>query len=223
MKDRQVEPTPAQARIPFISAVLHCISMTAIVFLRGKFGYAFLRPKSVLLASCWAFALYSIYAWNASGVWQKNASLCLFGLSASALYVFHLIVAIVREARGTASHDNDSGTPHILALLPFARLPSAERFRALWVIWAEPALVLLAAILARWPLGAQNLSTWLLLVTPCLFLKEITNYWVEIRQRKRQRDAIDDAEDGLEASQQQPEILPTAPERMERVKRKRQR
>src|SRR5690606_22769981 len=78
MKDRQAEPSPSQPRIPLLSTLLHCVSMTVVVFLRSGFGFAYFRPRSVFLAGIWAFALFTVYAWNEPAVWQWSASLCVF-------------------------------------------------------------------------------------------------------------------------------------------------
>ena len=221
MKDRQVEHTPAQSRIPFVSAFLHCVSMTVIVFLRSGFGYAYLRPKSVFISFSWAFLLFTTYAWLEPGKWRGNAVLCLFGLTAMLLYAVHLTAAFVSELRGNATHDNDSGTPHMLRLPRSAAVPQPDTFRAAWVMWAEPALVLLAAFVARWPLGATNLSTWFFLTAPCLWLKEFLNHWLQIRQQKRRHDSMEDAKDGLQGSHAQTDVPPTATSLKGKVRRKR--
>ena len=97
MKDRQVPHTPAPPRIPFVSAVLHCVSMSVVVFLRSGFGYAYLRPRSIFFASSYAFGLFLIYAWNEPGVWEKTAEIRYYGLSVVGLYVLHLIAAFFGE------------------------------------------------------------------------------------------------------------------------------
>ena len=221
MKDRQVEQLPSQPRIPIVSAVLHCVSMPVLVYLRAGFGYAYLRPRSIFLAACWAFTLYAIYAWNEPAVWRRSAGLCLFGFGASALYIVHFIWAVVSEARGSATHDHDSGLPHTIRLLKAAKVPVSEPLQSLWVIAAEPAMVLFLALLARWPFGAVSLSTWLLLSAPCLFLKELLNYWLQIRQRKKHRDAMEDAEDGMDLSHTEQATLPDSSGRQGKIRRTR--
>jgi len=221
MKDRQAEPSPSQPRIPVLSTVLHCVSMTVVVFLRGGFGFAYFRPRSVFLASIWAFALFTVYAWNEPAVWQWSASLCVFGMAASALYLLHFTLEFARQLRGSASHDHDSGNPHLLRLLRKQDGASYERAKILCAVWCEPALVLLAALLARWFLGSPHLSAWLLLAAACLWLKEAMNYWHHLRQRKRRRDAIEDAEETLDPVPEPPGSPNTTSGRKEKTFRPR--
>lgn len=221
MKDRQAPQTHAQVRIPVVSDVLHCISMTVIVYFRSGFGYTFLRPKSIFFAVSCAFAMFTVYACLEPGAWPGNAALCLFGMGAVILYALHLFIAFLNELRGTATHDNDSGTPHLLRLLQNIGIQPPEQLRLNWVLWAEPGLVLVAAILARWPLGAVNLSAWLILAAICLWLKEALNFWLQLRQRKRHRDAMEDAEEGLGGSSSRGGYHSPAPSRLGKVRRKR--
>ena len=222
MKDRQVEQTPAQLRIPVISSVLHCISMTALVFLRSGFGYAYFRPKSFFIAVSWAFALFSFYAWHEPGVWPGYAALCCYGIAATLLYALHFIWAFANELRGTAKHDNYSGTPHTLRMLRLLEVPVSASFRDFWVTWIEPGAVLVAALVLRFaPVDAQNLSHWLLVVAASLWLKEALNYWLQLRRRKRQRDTMEDAQEGMIAEPARQNPTPAASSRKEKVKRQR--
>lgn len=197
MKDRQVESTPAQLRIPFLSAALHLVSMTAIVFLRYSFGYAYLRPKAVFFAFSWAFSLFSIFAWQEKTVWASNRALCIFGMAAVLLYWSHLTVSYVRELCGTGKHDNDSGTP-IPFGLPFLRLqdPGPEAFLK-WKMLAEPAIILVAASVL-YLTGERPLSKWLVFAGVSLAIKEYLNLWFVLRQKKRQKDSFEDAAETLE-------------------------
>lgn len=81
--------------------------------------------------------------------------------------------------------------------------------------------MLLAALALRWPFGAVGLSTWLLLTAPCLWLKETLNFWLQRRQVKRQRDALEDAEDGLHSTHAEPEADTLAANREAKVNRPR--
>lgn len=221
MKDRQAPQTVALPRIPVVSAVLHCLSMPVILCLRSGFGYAFLRPRSIVLALSWALALFTAYSLLEPGMWPKNAAFCHFGIAAVLLYGMHFIVAFVSELRGTATHDNNSGTPHTFRILRLAGVPPSPRFQRCWVLWAEPSFVAMAAITVRDELGTANLSTWLLLCAVALWLKEALNFWLQIRQAKRQRDAMEDAEHSLDGSHPQGEIPPPAASRKGKVARKR--
>lgn len=170
-----------------------------IVFLRSGFGYAYLRPKAVFFAFSWAFGLYTAYSWLEPGQWTANGAFCTFGVAAMLLYWLHLSWTFATELRGNATHDNDSGKPHTLRILGWFGVPPSPAIRNLWVIWIEPGLVLLAAFAVQLPRpNFRSLSTWLLLAAISLWLKEALNYWLQLRQRKRQRGTMDDAKEGLE-------------------------
>ena len=142
MKDRQPFQPKQDARIPIVSPILHCLSMTVVVFLRRGFGYGYLGPKSVFIASSYAFVLFWIYARNEPGAWERHRITCLFGALVVGLYVYHLVTAISDLIRSQARHDFHSGTSWLVtaaqALLG-KRAADAERVVHLWV---EPLLVL---------------------------------------------------------------------------------
>lgn len=222
MKDRQVEQTTAQLRIPILSTVLHCISMTALVFLRSGFGYAYFRPKSIFIAVSWAFALFTFYAWHEPGVWPRYAALCCYGATATLLYAMHFTWVFAKELRGTAKHDNHSGTPHTLRILNLLEISPAPGFRNFWVIWAEPAVLILAAMaLHLVPFDARNLSQWLLVAAASLWLKEALNHWLQLRQRKRHQDTLEDAGEGMSADSVNKSTSSPVCSRKEKVQRQR--
>lgn len=224
MKDRQALQTPALLRIPVLSTVLHLVSMSVLVFMRFGFGYAYLRPKSLFFAGSWAFLLFTVYAWYEPKVWAAHSSLCMFGVAAVVLYALHFTWAFASELRGTATHDNHAGTPHTLRIFQWLDLPVSAGSQNFWVIWAEPGFVLLAGLLCLGGGHAQrSLSTWLLLTGPCLWLKEALSYWLQLRQRKKQRDSFEDAEEGLKPDQIQPQADLPAPTRKDKVQRQRSR
>ena len=105
MKDRQIQSTGAQPSVPILSPILHWLAMPAIVFLRSRFGFSFLSPKSVFFAFVWAHLLFSIYAWIEQGVWFKYWAVASFGLGAAALYLLHLMLAFSREVGRQGKHD----------------------------------------------------------------------------------------------------------------------
>jgi hypothetical protein len=221
MKDRQVEATQAIQRIPVLSAVLHCMAMTVLVFLRSGFGYAFLRPKSIFLAGSWAFLLFSIYAWNEPAVWKSNSGLCLFGGSSAVLYVIHLTTAYVSELRDNATHDNNSGMPHSLRILGWLKIEPTPVLRRLVVMAVEPALVLsLALVFGLVGQGLQNLASWFFYTAIAMLLKELFNFWLPLRQRKRKRDGMDDTTEGFGSVNPTDADLP-APIRKPKVRRQR--
>lgn len=191
----------SELAIPVFSPALHCISMPAIVFLRTSFGYRYLAPKSVFFAFSWAFALFTIYAWNEAEVWGEYRITCIFGVTAIGLYWLHLAIAVVRELRETGRHDRDSGTSHILRLMP---PDQSWRTVANLHLWAEPGAVLLAAALLYFFLKERHLSAWLLFTGICFWCKEAVNFWISLRYWKRHKDMLDDAEDMGEVSQNTP-------------------
>lgn len=221
MKDRQVEQLPAQFRIPFVSAFLHCVSMTALVYLRSRFGYAYLRPRSVFFAFSWAFTLFLIYAWTEAEVWRKAWPVCLYGTTTVALYWAHLATAFVSEVKSRAKHDNESGTPHFHQLVKRLGKDVTQRMAINLQIWGEPLLILLAGLLLRWPVGEKYLSAWLIIVAPCLCAKECFNFWFLIRHKKRRKDSIEDAEDMFDHTATQPELTSGVAVRKDKVKRTR--
>lgn len=221
MKDRQVPPSPAQMRIPFVSAILHCVSMTAIVFMRSAFGFAYLGPKSVFFAFTWAFGLFFIYAWAEKLIWGKYWAVCAFGLAAVVLYFVHFFTALLREIYRSGEHDNDSGTPHTIRFLRLTGKPPSAQFQMNWLMWVEPLLVLLGGF-ALFIAGEKFVSRWLLLVAPCLCLKEMLNFWFQIRQKKRHEDSRDDAGDIFDdATPNVPQTEAPKPVGKEKVKRSR--
>lgn len=212
-------PAGSELRIPFFSPALHCVAMTAIVFLRSSFGYRYLSPKSVFFAFSWAFALFSIYAWNEPEIWREYRVACVFGSAAIILYWVHLLIAFIREVREQGRHDRYSGTPHALVLLP--KDPPWRQVEML-ELWAEPAAVLFAAAALRFLFRERHLSAWLVFVGLCFWCKEALNYWFGLRFLKAQKDMLDDATDTADApsstilGQEAPKATRTEP-----VKRKR--
>ena len=151
----------AEPRIPFFSAALHCVAMTALVFLRSSFGFVYLRPKSVFFVFSWAFALFTIYAWIESAVWREYRSVCIFGVAAMTLYWIHLLVAFARQWGKQDQHDRYSGTSHGLRLMRKEGMSPTSRLEWKFHVLAEPAVVLFAAAGLRFVFGVSHLSSWL--------------------------------------------------------------
>ena len=222
MRDRQVEIPSGQARIPLISALLHCVSMSVLVYLRSSFGFVYLRSKSVFFAFSWALLLFTIYAWNEPGIWREYKFVCFFGVGSVALYWLHLTVSFVRELYRTGEHDRFSGKSHPFRLMRWwgrVETPRAEMIQHLWI---EPGAVLLSALVIRWIVGDAHLSLWLLFAAGCLWLKEALNYWHQLRQQKRQEDIFADTEDSVaDTSPNTPNFEPPVAARKARVQRQR--
>ncbi len=198
MKDKQVQKGGPVPGIPLISPLLHVISMTGLVFLRSSFGYAFLRPKSVLLACVWAHALFSFYAWHEPAVWPRWRGVVFYGSAVSLLYLVHLLVAFARELRRSGKHDYDSGTPHFMRLEGLFRPGIRERLEAFIQLWLEPAAVLVASLVLEAG-GVTKLPAWLAFLSVCLWTKEALNHWYRLRHHKKQSDVFSDAGEGLDA------------------------
>ena len=198
MKDKQVEPPSGQPRIPFFSAAIHCVAITAIVYLRSSFGFAYLRPKSVFFAFTWAFVLFTIFAWMEPPIWRQYRAVCVFGAGAAALYWVHLLTAFLRELYHRGEHDHYSGTSHVLRIMRRPGRPQPRFFEMNLHLWAEPAAILFVALFLRLAFAERRLSSWLVLVAVCLWFKEAFNYWFELRQRKRQVDTFIDVDAGAE-------------------------
>jgi hypothetical protein len=198
MKDKQI-PTPGtEPRIPVISAVLHSVSMTVLVFLRSSFGFAYLSPKSVFFAFSWAFILFTIVAWNEPEIWREFRVVCFFGMAAVILYWLHLFGAFLRELYGKGEHDHYSGRSHPLRLMrKKGRVPGSV-FEMNLHLWGEPAAILIGGLALRLVLRERHLSMWFVLVAVCLWFKEAFNYWHQLRQRKRQGDIFEDAGETVE-------------------------
>ena len=200
MKDKQIPLSNAEPRIFLVSAVLHCVCMTGLVFLRSSFGFGYLRPKSVFFAFSWAFILYAIYAWVTESVWREHRALIVFGASALCLYWLHLIIALIREWTESGEHEQYSGIPHPIRLMRLAGWTASTNLEANLRLWGEPATVLVLAVLFRLTLGRQGLLRWLLLLALCLWSKETFNRWSQLRLRKRQKDIFADTEETVEQS-----------------------
>jgi hypothetical protein len=219
MKDRQIQSTGAQPSVPILSPILHWLAMPAIVFLRSRFGFSFLSPKSVFFAFVWAHLLFSIYAWIEQGVWFKYWAVASFGLGAAALYLLHLMLAFSREVGGQGKHDFYSGTSHLLRLPGFSQLRGNPRSELMVHLWIEPFLALTSAAMLRAFFSEHRLSTWLVLVAVAMWLKEFINFWYGIRSEKKHEDILDDAEEKMPGSSSAEVPLPAAGTRKPRAKR----
>ena len=219
MKDRQIQSTGAQPSVPILSPILHWLAMPTIVFLRSRFGFSFLSPKSVFFAFVWAHLLFSIYAWIEQGVWFKYWAVASFGLGAAALYLLHLMLAFSREVGRQGKHDFYSGTSHLLLLPGFSQLRGNPRSELMVHLWVEPFLALTTAAMLRAFFAEHRLSTWLVLVAVAMWLKEFINFWYGIRSEKKHEDIIEDAEEKMPGSGSAEVPLPAAGTRKPRAKR----
>ena len=224
MKDTQVTTASSESRIFLVSPVLHCVSMTVLVFLRSSFGYAFLRPKSVFFAYSWAFILYAVYAWIDGEAWTERRALLWFGVAATILYWFHFSVTISREWRGTGRHDNDSGTTHGKLFLRLLGNDVSAYFDRQTRLLVEPGIIVSLALSFYFVVSEKHLSAWLLFTALCLWIKEMLNQWFSIRREKRGSDIADDLADAFDderTSRIANEPPPIAAARKAKIKRTR--
>lgn len=200
MKDKQVFSASSGGELGLflLSTVLHCVSMTVLVYLRRSFGLAFLRPKSFFAACTWAFLLFAVYAWIDGDAWRTYRPVLRFGFGAMVLYWLHLTTTLWQEWHGRAQHDRFSGYSNLGKLPVNLRsklrvVVAGERYQ----LWVEPSLVLTLAIWLRVICGECHLSAWLELSAVCLWSKEAINRWVSLRERKRCHDMLADAEEAF--------------------------
>ena len=198
MKDKQVASANGEPRIFFVSAVLHCVSMTVLVYLRSSFGFGYLRPRSVFFAFSWVFVLYAVYAWIDGTEWSHRRAVILFGGGAVFLYWTHLSIAFVREWKQSGKHERYSGISHLLLFKQKDEVTDFTHAEMNMHLWVEPGLTLLLSVILRLISGERMLSTWLFLVAVALFIKEALNLWFHLRQRKRQQDMFDDTGETME-------------------------
>jgi len=195
--DRQQSQGEANTRVPVISPVLHVIAMPALVYLRCRFGYSFLRPRSVFFILGYSMVLFTIYAFWNDARWSQYAPLCFFGMVAFVLYGLHWVIAFTQQIRGTAEHDQFSGKSNLVILLQAVGVhvdPDRE-----WTFhwWVEPAFVALLGGLLQFSGAGQVLVWWLYLAAAALWCKEALNYWLPLRRLKRHQDSFQDAEESL--------------------------
>jgi hypothetical protein len=193
MKDIHTE-RPKAAPIPILSPVMHCIAMTALVYLRRNFGFAFLRPKSVFFAFSWAFTLFVVFAWNEPQIWQQYRAVCIFGMGAVVLYWLCLLHTFTKEIVRHGENDHYSGRSHILLFVERFGVPLEKA--ELWVhLWIEPAVIVLASLVLRFAFSETHLSMWLLVVAVSLTATEYLNFWFgNIRRQKVAKDIASDAQ-----------------------------
>lgn len=223
MKDTHVD-RPAPGKIPVISPVLHCVTMTALVYLRSSFGLALFRPRTIFFAFSFAVAVLDYIAWNEPDIWREYRAACIFSAGAVALYWLHFAVTFVREfgKKRDRKRDDYSGTSHAFRVL--RSLGVSKRVAELSVyLCIEPATVLLVAAALRLAFHEQHLSASLFIVAPCMICKEGLNYWVETRRGNLLDDINEDAAEldkelgGSQTKAEAPEPTRTGKQTMKRT------
>ena len=176
--------------IPIISPTLHCVAMTALVWLRSSFGFTLFRPRSIFFAFSFSVCVLGYMAWHDPEIWQEYRAVCVFSAGAAALYWLHLAVAFSRELRSRGELDIYTGTSHLFRVI--RRFGFSSEAAAIHIrLWLEPAAVLLVSGLLRNAGDERHLSKWLVIVAACMFCKEALNVWAQIRVNKIAQDMAD--------------------------------
>ncbi|MFD0894750.1 hypothetical protein KBB96_04965 [Luteolibacter ambystomatis] len=194
MKDKQASAPAPKGGIPVISPVLHFFSMPILVLWRRRFGYAYLRPKSVFLASIFASTLFAWMAWHEPAWQPRYLPLAGFLVLFSMLYLVHLGASITANVAGRGEHDQFSGHSHLLSLIPAGR---RHEYESMVHTIVEPLLTAIGA----WLLSPTLLGTGLFIFSIALALKELVRSWQSLRLKKRFRDNLNDASETMDATQ----------------------
>ena len=179
--DDAVIQRPSPTPIPVLSPALHCVAMTALVYLRASFGYTFLRPKSIFFAFSWAFALFVVMAWNEPLIWREYRAVCIFGTGTLVLYWLHFFVTFSREWRQRAEDDHYPGTSHARRIARQFGFTASDETLHLWI---EPGVVLFISGVLRLAFAERHLSAWLCFTAFCMVGREAINYWTGVRREK---------------------------------------
>ncbi|MDF1816566.1 MAG: hypothetical protein P1V20_30470 [Verrucomicrobiales bacterium] len=162
--------------------------MPALLILRYNFGYQFLRPKSVLLSSCWAILLFGFYSFIEPEFWNSNPWFCSFLSVAALLYILYLVWS-VKSQWGNPPHDQYAGR----SWFTFTGL-SEQKIS----LFLEPAIVAAAAFLPLTADSSNDVEIGFFYVALAMFLKASINSWERIRKLKQQLDGSFDAESVME-------------------------
>jgi hypothetical protein len=192
MKDKPLAPQAPSGSIPLISPLLHCVAMPVLVFLRHSFGYNYLRPKKIFLASVIVTGGFAFAVWHDPAL-KALFPLAAFAVLASALYLVHLVSGISKLTRGDAEHDQYSGTSFLLAFVPPTKRSKCEGFIH---CAAEPLLLTGIGCLIPKPFGKI-----LVVCGIALCLKEMIRAWLSLRFDKALSDNLADAKDKMENTQ----------------------
>ena len=219
--DDALNQRPAPTPIPLLSPALHCVSMTAFVYLRTSFGYTFLQSWGVFFAFSWALVLAVIVVWDNPPLWREYRAICIYITGAIILYWIHYAITYFSEWRKRAEDDPYPGKMHterLARLLGFSAV-SEETLR----FWIEPGLVAFVSLVLRFVFRESHLSSCLMFVAFCLVGREAINQWTTLRRDKAFGEGVRKAKrqgENLSAEDQTPLPLPK-PVRTEPVEMKR--
>lgn len=188
MKDRQIEKKLESSGIPLVSPLLHIIAMPALVILRRDFGLNFLRPKSILIAICWAMLLFAIYSFFEPAWWNAHPALYSFIFVAGIFYVGHLLRSFFSQWT-KAPHDQFAGSSW------FSFTGIKDRKIALII---EPLFILALAFGLQKVTNQPSVERGFIYIATAMFSKQFINSWGQLRKVKQQLDATSDAEETME-------------------------
>jgi hypothetical protein len=174
--DRQLGAKPPQASIPIVSPVLHVVSMTIVVFLRRKFGYAYLQPVPQFLVIGLALVIFTSFAWTSRdefSIWHQYAHLCAFGFISLILFFWHCLTCNIREWLKKAPHDNSSG----------------KSWLGLHYSIESCLVFITGALLFLDHTEFVALGFWLMISAIALSIKEPLNRWYQLRVVKMNEDS----------------------------------
>ena len=219
MKDKQAKAATPAHEIPLISPLLHFFSMPVIVFWRSNFGYSYLRPKSVFLASTVACFVFARIVHESPSL-VRFEKLTTFLAVAASLYWLHLLRSFWQESRSRASHDQYSGTSHLLRLAPQTTVAQNSKLHRYTTWLFEPGFTIVAGLLIenRFDAKLGSLLCWMGI---CLFFKESIRAWLSVRRTKRQSDILEDAEESTLPNSSSSPARPIRSTRKPRTRRQR--
>src|SRR4051812_7592097 len=93
-------------RILIVSPALHCVAMTALVYLRSSFGFTMFRPRTIFFAVSFALIVLDYIAWNEADIWREYHTLCIFAAGERLFYWLHFGVTVGRELHRKAERDD---------------------------------------------------------------------------------------------------------------------
>ena len=223
MKDSHVERS-APGRIWGLSPLLHCVTMTVLVYLRSSFGFALFYPRSIFLAFSIAVGVLDEIPRESPEIWHEYRALIIFSNGAVVLYWLHYGITFFREwgRKRERERDDYSGTSHALRVL-HNRGVSKRTAEINLHLWMEPAIVLLFAAALRFAFNERHLSAWLVIAASCMICKEGLNYWAETRRGNLLDDINEDAEEldkelgGSQTKAEAPQAARTGKQTMKRT------
>jgi hypothetical protein len=201
MIDKQPSATPALTGIPFVSPLLHVLSMPVVVFFRYGFGYSYLRPKAVFLAVAWACFLLSYIVWKEPGMHSRFGAPALFSSITALLYLLHLAWSFIKETRSDGQHDQFSG--HSLLLIPLGSTAADSKAERNIHMLVEPLAAFIAGV-SLGMFGFSGIGFVLIVAAFSLFAKEAINAWLTKRRKKLIADKLKEAEGTIEQPSQAP-------------------